>query len=153
VGGTISSLFCEDNGSGGELSQLFAKLDKISSHSAERLLLLKVERGKDRLGACVYGQFRNIRRAFGGAFGCRAVSRCAPLPFEQFLRTLNRIALIIEKASDAPEQIDVLGPVVASTAAAFEGAHLGELAFPEPKDVLGDIKIVGDFADGAKGAG
>ncbi len=69
---------------------------------------------------------------------------------QQLLRALDRVAFVIEQAADLAQQVDVLGPVVAATAAAFQRPDLRELALPEPEHVLGHVEIVGDLADGTE---
>jgi hypothetical protein len=145
-------ILAEDNGLGGELFQLLAKLDQIGSDSAERFFPLTVEGGKGGLSACILQRFRNIHRALGAIFARWAVGRRAALTFEEFLRALDRVAFIIEKASDASKEVDILGTVVAPAATALEGTHLRKLAFPKAEDMLGDVEIVGDLAYRSKRA-
>src|SRR6516225_10750593 len=52
--------------------------------------------------------------------------------------------------TDAAQQIDVVGPVIASAAAAFHRTNVRETAFPKPQDVLRHVNFIGNFADGAK---
>ena len=70
---------------------------------------------------------------------------------QQALDTLDGIAFAVEQIADAAQQVDVFGPVIAASAAAFQGPDLAELAFPKPQDVLRNVEFPADFADRTKG--
>src|SRR5690606_33206483 len=69
---------------------------------------------------------------------------------EKFLDALDRIAVIIEQVPDALEQLDIVGAIVASPAATFHRLDLHEARLPEAENVLRQIKVVCDLADGAE---
>ena len=53
--------------------------------------------------------------------------------------------------TDAAQQVDIVGTIITATAAALQRADLGEAGFPETQDVLRQVEVVGDLADGAEG--
>ena len=69
---------------------------------------------------------------------------------EDALHPADGVALAVQQAADAPEQVDIIGAVVAPAAAALHRLDLGEPRLPEPQDVLGNVEIVGDLADGSE---
>src|SRR6476660_7549080 len=52
---------------------------------------------------------------------------------------------------DALQEIDVLWSVVAAAAATLHRLYLRKACFPETQDMLRQVEVVCDFADGAKG--
>ena len=67
------------------------------------------------------------------------------------LNPADGIALAIKQVANAAQQVDVIRPVIASAAAALERLDLGETTFPKSQDVLRDLEVVSDLADGAEG--
>jgi hypothetical protein len=63
------------------------------------------------------------------------------LILEDLLDALDGKSLIIQQMTDAAEQQDVFGAVVASAATAFQGLDGGEAGFPESEDVLRKIEF------------
>jgi hypothetical protein len=74
-----------------------------------------------------------------------------PLLFQDSLHTLDGVAFAVEQVTDAPQQIDILGPVEPAASGPFDRPDLREAGFPEAQDVLGQREILGHLADGAKG--
>src|SRR5690606_19157160 len=62
-----------------------------------------------------------------------------PLILEDLLDALDGEALIIEEVTDAAQQHDVLGAVIAPTTAALQRLDRGKTRLPEAKDVLRKI--------------
>ena len=71
---------------------------------------------------------------------------------QQPLNTLDGVAVGIEEVFDVSEKVDVLRPIVTSPTASLQRADLMELRLPETQDMLGNIQIVGNLADRAKGS-
>src|SRR5215475_6173138 len=69
---------------------------------------------------------------------------------ENALHPADGVALAIEQAADAPEQVDVVGAVVAAAAAALHRLDLREARFPEPQHMLWDVEVRSDLADGSE---
>src|SRR5690606_8689456 len=69
---------------------------------------------------------------------------------EQLLHALDRISVIVEQMPDALQEIDVLGAVIAPSAAALHRLDLRETSLPETQHMLRQVEIVGNFADGAE---
>jgi len=67
------------------------------------------------------------------------------LAFEYLSGARNGIALVIEEALDAQSHFDIAAAVETLASAAFVWLELRELAFPEAKDVGGDVTKFGDF--------
>jgi hypothetical protein len=66
------------------------------------------------------------------------------------LNSADRIALFIEVLPDPPQQIDILGPVITTAAAALERLHLGELGLPKPQHMRRQIELRSDFTRSSK---
>ena len=67
--------------------------------------------------------------------------------FEELPRAGDRIALIVQEPLDAEGHLDVATTEETLTGSALVGLELRELAFPEAKDVGGDVAEPGDLAD------
>src|SRR5208283_5039738 len=94
-------------------------------------------------------------RAIRGAGGRRAtvrrlggrltLERSAPrhrlnaLLLEELLNALDRVAFIVQQASDDPQPLDVVGSIIASAAGPFEGPDLGKTRFPEAQHMLRQV--------------
>ena len=63
------------------------------------------------------------------------------------LRAPDRVTLAIEQVTDAAQQIDIIGPVIAPAAAALHRLDLLKAGFPETQHVLRQVEIVCDFTD------
>src|SRR5262249_26519242 len=72
---------------------------------------------------------------------------------QQPLHPANRIALAIKKMTNTAEQIDVLWSIITAAAAALHWPDLVKTALPEPQDVLRNIQLFRDLADGAECVG
>src|SRR4051794_33697262 len=72
---------------------------------------------------------------------------------QQLLHAPDRISVLIEPLPDPTQQPDVLGPVIASAAAAFHGSELRKLRLPETQHMRRKIEFVGNLSDGAKRGG
>ena len=101
-----------------------------------------------------------LRLALGGErldsgeiAGCGSGHELVTVVLEQFLHTLDRIAVIVEQVPDALEKFDVVGPIVPAPSAALERFDLRKPGLPEPQDVLRQIEVIGDFADGPERVG
>ncbi len=70
---------------------------------------------------------------------------------EDALHAADRVALAVEQVTDAAQQVDVVGPVVAPPAATLHRLDLAEPRFPEPQHMLRHVELVGHLADGAEG--
>ncbi len=88
---------------------------------------------------------RDGRRLVG-----EALHRFDAVLFQDPLHAADGVALAVQQAADALEQIDVVGAVVAPAAAALHRLDLGEPRLPEPQHVLGNVEIVSDLADGTE---
>src|SRR5271168_2929057 len=86
--------------------------------------LARRRRGPWRLGGRA-GRGRRGANQSGGA-----------LLFQQFLHPLDRVSLAVEQALDRRQQLDVLRPIISTTAAALQGLDLREARFPEPQHML-----------------
>ena len=90
--------------------------------------------------------------------GCRADRPAAsdrldvarPLLLEDALHAADGVALAVQQAADALEQVDIIRAVIAPPAAALHRLDLGEPRLPEPQHVLGNVEFFSDFADGAE---
>src|SRR5215217_722380 len=51
---------------------------------------------------------------------------------------------------NTPQEVDVIGSVIAPSAGALHRLNLRETAFPETQHVLRNVQILGDFTDGAE---
>jgi hypothetical protein len=76
----------------------------------------------------------------------------API-LQDALDALDGVALAIKVVANAFEEIDVVGPIIAATAAALQRLHLREPRFPKTKHVLRDVEILGHLADGSESLG
>ena len=70
--------------------------------------------------------------------------------FEDALHPADGVALAVQQPPDALEQIDVVGAILTPAPAPLHRLDLGEPGLPEPQDVLGNIEIVSDLADGSE---
>src|ERR1700755_1056803 len=70
--------------------------------------------------------------------------------FEDPLHPADGVALAVEQAADALEQVDVVGAVIAAAAAALHRLDLGESGLPEPQHVLRNVEFLRYFADGSE---
>src|SRR5919197_599133 len=66
------------------------------------------------------------------------------------LHAADGIALAVEQMADAAQEIEVVGAVVAASAAALHRLDLAEAAFPEPQHVLRNVELLRDLTDGAE---
>lgn len=71
---------------------------------------------------------------------------------QQFLNTLDSVTIDIEKVSDAPQKLHIIGAVITPPATTLHRPDLREFRFPEPQDMLRQIKLIGHLADSTKGA-
>ena len=76
-----------------------------------------------------------------------AASTRALLVAQQLLHAADGIAFLVEQAVDAPRELDVGGPVIAAVAGALHRPQLREARFPIAQDMLGDAKLLRQFAD------
>ncbi len=65
---------------------------------------------------------------------------------EDFLDTLDGVALIIEQMADSAQKIDVVGTIVPATTTSFHRFDLGETRFPKAQYVLRKIEVFRNFA-------
>ena len=70
--------------------------------------------------------------------------------FQDPLHPADGVALTVQEAANAPEQIDIVRAVVAAAPAPLHRLDLGEPGLPEPQHMLGDVEVVGDLADGSE---
>src|SRR5262245_27807305 len=92
--------------------------------------------------------------------GCFGGLRGADLPdalheldaviLEDALHAADGIALAVEEMANPTQQVDVVGPVIATAAAALHRPDLRETRLPEPQHVLRQIKLFRHLADGAE---
>ncbi len=80
----------------------------------------------------------------------RPLHRLDAVFFQDSLHAADGVALAVQEAADALEQVDVVGAVIAAAAAALHRLDLGETRLPEPQHMLGNVEVVGDLADGAE---
>src|ERR1700733_3340169 len=66
------------------------------------------------------------------------------------LHAANGVALAIEQAADALEQVDIVGAVVTPAAGALHRLALGETCPPEPQHMLGNVGVARGLADGSE---
>jgi hypothetical protein len=69
------------------------------------------------------------------------------------LHAADRIALAIQEAADALEQVDVVRAIVAAAAATLHRLDLREPRLPEAQHMLGDVELVSYLADGTECVG
>src|SRR6202022_2368714 len=70
--------------------------------------------------------------------------------FQNALHPADGIAFAVQQSADAPEQVDIVRAVVAPAAAPLHRLDLSEPRLPESQDVLGDVEVGGDLADGSE---
>ena len=89
----------------------------------------------------------------GPASGRRRAGSTGPPPVQaqQLLGASDGVALLVEEGADLAQDLDVLGAVVAPTAAALQRPDLRELALPEAQHVLRHVEIVRHLADRPEG--
>jgi hypothetical protein len=80
--------------------------------------------------------------------------RCGGLPTlaKQLLDPADRVPLLIEELPDLPEQVDVLGPVIAASTSAFERLDLRKFGFPEPEHMRRQFEFLRNLPGRAKGS-
>src|SRR5690606_32384731 len=103
-------------------------------------------------------RFRRLAAGHGsrnrrGGIHPAALDLVDTLGAQDLLNTADRVALEVQQVTNAPQQVKVLRPVVASPAAPLHGLDLRELLFPEPEDVLGNVELFRDLADGPERLG
>src|SRR5712692_7294135 len=69
---------------------------------------------------------------------------------QDLLHAPDRIALAVEQMPNAAQEIDVVVAIVAPAAAAFQRLDLSEAGFPEAQDMLRQVEVIGDLADGTE---
>src|SRR4029077_14637324 len=84
----------------------------------------------------------------GGRIG-EPLHRCDAVLLQNALDAADRIAFAVEETADSPQQVDIVGPVVSAASASLHRLDLGEPCLPEPQDVLRNVEIVSDLADGS----
>src|SRR6185312_7568459 len=89
---------------------------------------------------------RRLRRAFLPDL----LDECRALLAQDALHAADCVSLPVEEMADAAQQVDVVRPIVAPATAALHRLDLVETRFPESQNVLRQIELVGDLADGAK---
>jgi len=132
-------------GSAGDAPEILAERHQLLQHRLELAARLTVEPGRAgaELGAL---RPRNLRLGVGG------LALHLERPFaHQPLHALDRVAVRIEQLADPGEKFHVLRPVVAPAAATLQRPDLRKLALPEAQDVLRNVELLGDLADGAEG--
>src|SRR5690606_21915461 len=70
---------------------------------------------------------------------------------EKLLHALDRVAVIVEQMADAFQEVDVFRPVIAAAASPLHRLNLRKPRLPETQDMLWEIEVFGDLADGSKG--
>src|SRR5690606_2854856 len=73
-----------------------------------------------------------------------------PVFTQQLLNAFDCVALIIEHEANAPDEVDILGTIVAPATAALQRLDLREPRLPEPKHVLWKVQIFRHFANCAE---
>ena len=77
--------------------------------------------------------------------------RLGALLAQHLLHPFDRQAFVVKKKTDRPQQLDVLGPVIASSAAALERPDMRKSGLPKSQHVLRQVELLGDLADRAEG--
>ncbi len=72
------------------------------------------------------------------------------LLFQNALHTFDRVSLIIKQMANTFEQINIIGTIVATTAAPLHRLDLGEAGFPKAQHMLRQVEILRNFADRPK---
>src|SRR5258708_1259619 len=80
----------------------------------------------------------------------QALDRLDAVLLQDALHPADGIALAVEQPADALEQIDVVGAVVAASAAPLHRLDLGEARLPKPQHMLGNVELFSDFTDGSE---
>src|SRR5580698_2924199 len=94
-----------------------------------------------------------LDRTKGSDGGCvrKPLHGCDAMLFQNALYAADRVAFAVKKTTNSPQQVDVVGPVVSAAPASLHRLYLGEPCLPEPQDVLRNVEIVSDLADGSEG--
>ena len=66
---------------------------------------------------------------------------------QNFLDAFDGQAVAVKKRTDATQEIEIVGAVIAPAAAALQRPDLLEAGFPESQHVLRQVEIVRDFTD------
>ena len=72
---------------------------------------------------------------------------------KDLLNAPDRVALLVEQAIDSTRKLNVGWTVVTTIPCALHGTQLREARFPIAQDVLGDPKLLRQFANRQKSAG
>ncbi len=80
----------------------------------------------------------------------QALDRFDAVLAQNALHPANGISLTVKQPPDAAQQINVIGTIIAATAAPLHRFDLVEACFPEPQNVLRHIKVISNFADRPK---
>ncbi len=72
------------------------------------------------------------------------------LIFQDFLRTLDREAVLVEQPTYAAKQVDILWTIETPPACPLDGLDLMETCFPKAQDMLRQGEFVRHFADRAE---
>ncbi len=80
----------------------------------------------------------------------QALHRFDAMLLQNPLHAADSVALAVKQAANALEQIDIIGAIVASSAASLHRFDLGEPRLPKPQHMLRDVEFFSDFADGAE---
>src|ERR1700733_6372660 len=118
------------------------KIVIIEINAGGRIVMLLQDALSDHL-------FDRPERGYGRPIG-QPLDGSDTVFLENALHATDGVALAIQQAADAPEQIDIIGAVVATAAAALHRLDLGKPCLPEPQDVLGNVEVVGDLANGSE---
>src|SRR4029077_1401028 len=70
--------------------------------------------------------------------------------FKNALHAANGVTLAVEQTADAPQKIDIIGAIIAASAAPLHRFDLRKPRLPETQHVLGNIEVFGDLADGSE---
>ena len=69
------------------------------------------------------------------------------------LHAAYRVAFAVKQMSNAAQQVDIIGTIVAASARAFHRPDLRKAAFPKTQHMLRQIEIACHFTDGAERIG
>jgi hypothetical protein len=72
---------------------------------------------------------------------------------QDLLNAANSVAVAVQEMADAPQQIDIVWPIVTPASTPLQRLDLGEPGFPETKDVLGKFEVLSDLTYGAECVG
>ena len=89
-------------------------------------------------------------RPWVGRGGAGRKTSHAALLAQDALDAADGIALAVEEMADAAQEADVVGTIVAPSAAALERLDLAEAALPEAQHMLRNVELVRHFADGTE---